>query len=79
MTEEESEMVVEASDLLRIIETSILTFQLFIKMDKKKSNGVRNLFGGQNQMVTPVQQVQASLEKVRKGLISNFIWHHESI
>ncbi|XP_023765379.1 uncharacterized protein LOC111913900 [Lactuca sativa] len=68
MTEEESEMVVEASDLLRIIETSILTFQLFIKMDKKKSNGVRNLFGGQNQMVTPVQQVQASLEKKKVKL-----------
>ncbi|KAI3512436.1 hypothetical protein L1887_19752 [Cichorium endivia] len=68
MTEEESGMVVQASDLLRIIETSILTFQLFIKMDKKKSTGVRNLFGGQNQMVTPVQQVQSSLEKKKVKL-----------
>ncbi|KAL4560094.1 hypothetical protein LXL04_032242 [Taraxacum kok-saghyz] len=68
MTEEESDMVVEASDLLRIIETSILTFQLFVKKDTKKSNGVLNLFGGQNQMVTPVQQVQASLDKKKVKL-----------
>ncbi|XP_024972192.1 uncharacterized protein LOC112511053 isoform X1 [Cynara cardunculus var. scolymus] len=63
MTEEESDMLVHAPDLIRIIESSILTFQLFIKMDKKKSNGVRNLFGGQNQMATPLQQVQSLLEK----------------
>lgn len=60
---EESDMVVHAPELIRIIESSILTFQLFIKMDKKKSNGVRNLFGGQNQMATPLQQVQSLLEK----------------
>ncbi|XP_071686112.1 uncharacterized protein [Rutidosis leptorrhynchoides] len=66
ITQEESEMMVHAPDLIRIIESSILTFQLFIKMDKNKSNGVRNLFGGQNssnQMATPLQQVQYSLEK----------------
>ncbi|KAJ0794421.1 hypothetical protein HanPI659440_Chr04g0139071 [Helianthus annuus] len=68
MTEEESDMLVRAPDLIRIIESSILTFQMFIKMDKKKkSNGVRNLFGGQgqNQMATPLQQVQSSLDKVK--------------
>lgn len=65
ITQEESEMLVLAPDLIRIIETSILTFQLFIKMDKNKANGVRNLFGGQNQnqMATPLQQVQSSLDK----------------
>lgn len=68
MTEEESDMVVHAPDLIRIIESSILTFQLFIKMDKKKSNGVRNLFGGQNQMATPLQQVQSLLEKKKVKL-----------
>nr|GEW81744.1 hypothetical protein CTI12_AA490360 [Tanacetum cinerariifolium] len=69
-TEEESEMLlVEAPDLLRIIESSILTFQVFVKMDKKKkSNGVRNIFGGQNQMVTPLQQVQSLLDKRKMKL-----------
>ncbi|KAJ9559600.1 hypothetical protein OSB04_004760 [Centaurea solstitialis] len=38
-------------------------FPTFRKMDKKKSNGVRNLFGGQNQMATPLQQVQSLLDK----------------
>ncbi|GJX84014.1 putative ribosomal protein L34Ae [Tanacetum coccineum] len=69
-TEEESEMqLVEAPDLIRIIESSILTFQMFVKMDKKKkSNGVRNIFGGQNQMVTPLQQVQSLLDKRKMKL-----------
>lgn len=70
MTGEESEMLlVEAPDLIRIIESSILTFQMFVKMDKKKkSNGVRNIFGGQNQMVTPLQQVQSLLDKRKMKL-----------
>nr|XP_043607164.1 uncharacterized protein LOC122579122 [Erigeron canadensis] len=68
MTEEESETLVHATDLIRIIESSILTFQIFIKMDKNKSNGVRNLFGGHNQMLTPLQQVQSSLEKKKVRL-----------
>ncbi|KAD4585326.1 hypothetical protein E3N88_22927 [Mikania micrantha] len=66
MTEDESDMLMHVTDLIRIIESSILTFQMFIKMDnKKKSNGVLNLFGGQgqSQMATPLQQVQSSLEK----------------
>ncbi|XP_076890395.1 uncharacterized protein LOC143541456 [Bidens hawaiensis] len=72
MTEEEQDMLVRAPDLIRIIESSILTFHMFIKMDKnkKKSNGVRNLFGGQgqNQMATPLQQVQYSLDKRKMKL-----------
>ncbi|RVX03746.1 hypothetical protein CK203_023050 [Vitis vinifera] len=63
--EEESDFLVLASDLIRIIESSILTFHLFLKMDKKKSSGVLNLFGGQNQTATPLQQIQSFLEKVR--------------
>lgn len=51
-------------DLIKILESSILTFHLFLKTDLKKSGGVRNLFGGQNQMATPFQQVQSSLERV---------------
>lgn len=58
---EESDMFVQASDLIRIVEASILTFQMFVKMDKTKK-----LKMNQNQMATPLQQVQSSLEKVKK-------------
>ncbi|PQP99292.1 pumilio homolog 5 isoform X1 [Prunus yedoensis var. nudiflora] len=61
--EEESDYMVHAPDLIKIIETSILTFQLFVKMDKKKTSSVLNLFGNQNQAATPLQQIQSSLEK----------------
>ncbi|KAK3004331.1 hypothetical protein RJ639_018555 [Escallonia herrerae] len=63
MTGEESDWLVLASDLLKIMESSILTFHKFLKIDKKKSGGVRNVFGVQNQMTTPLQQVQHSLER----------------
>ncbi|PIN23889.1 hypothetical protein CDL12_03400 [Handroanthus impetiginosus] len=58
-----SDLMVLATDLIRIMESSILSFREFIKMDKKKSGGVRNIFGNQNQMATPVHQIQSSLEK----------------
>ncbi|XP_057769460.1 uncharacterized protein LOC130989474 isoform X2 [Salvia miltiorrhiza] len=61
--EEASDLKVHATDVLRVIETSILSFRHFVKTDKKKSGGVRSIFGSQNQMATPVQQVQSSLEK----------------
>ncbi|XVF74934.1 hypothetical protein PTKIN_Ptkin13bG0149800 [Pterospermum kingtungense] len=61
--EEESDYLVLAPDIIRIIESSILTFQMFVKMDKKKNSGVLNLFGNQNPMATPLQQVQSLLEK----------------
>ncbi|KAI3455742.1 hypothetical protein Pfo_031014 [Paulownia fortunei] len=61
--EDASDLMVLATDFIRIIESSILSFRQFIKMDKKKSGGVRNIFGSQNQMTTPVQQIQSSLEK----------------
>lgn len=58
-------MLVLAPDLIKTIEGSILTFHSFLKMDKKKTGGVRNLFVAQNQMATPLQQIQASLDKVK--------------
>ncbi|XP_042498163.1 uncharacterized protein LOC122076735 isoform X2 [Macadamia integrifolia] len=61
--EEEADSPVLASDLIRIIEDSILTFRLFLKMDKKKSGSVLNLFGGQSQIASPLQQIQSFLEK----------------
>ncbi|XVF23320.1 hypothetical protein REPUB_Repub13aG0027500 [Reevesia pubescens] len=64
--EEESDFLVLAPDIIRIIESSILTFQLFVKMDKKKHSSVLNLFGNHNPMATPLQQVQSLLEK--KGM-----------
>ncbi|KAK1436960.1 hypothetical protein QVD17_02744 [Tagetes erecta] len=60
---EESDMLVQAPDLIRIVEASILTFQMFVKMDKKKK-----LKMNQNQMATPLQQVQSSLEKKKVKL-----------
>lgn len=62
--EEDSDSAVLATDLITVMECAIFTFHLFLKMDKKRSSGVRNIFGGQNQLATPLQQVQSSLEKV---------------
>ncbi|XP_016499510.1 uncharacterized protein LOC107818090 [Nicotiana tabacum] len=64
---EDDELPVLAPDLLKVIESSILTFRLFVKMDKK-SGSVRNLFGSQNQMSTPLHQIQCSLEKKKVKL-----------
>jgi len=57
---DDSETRVLAPDLIRIIESSILTFHLFMKRDKKKSSGATS----QNQLATPLQQIQSTLEKV---------------
>lgn len=61
--EEESDLKVLAPDLIKTIESSILTFHLFLRMDKRKSGGVRDLFGGQTQLATPLQQVQSALKQ----------------
>ncbi|KAK2653182.1 hypothetical protein Ddye_013038 [Dipteronia dyeriana] len=61
--EEESDSVVLATDLMRIIESSILTLHLFLKIDKKRSGSVLNLFGNQSQIATPLHQVQSLLLK----------------
>lgn len=59
--------MVLADDLIRIIESSILTFNVFLKMDKKKKpNGIIHMFGNNNHIssTTPLQLVQSSIEKV---------------
>ncbi|KHG18983.1 hypothetical protein F383_03905 [Gossypium arboreum] len=60
--EEESDYSVLAPDIIQIIESTILVFRLFLKMDNKKHGSFRNLFGNQNPMATPLQ-VQSLLEK----------------
>ena len=56
--EKDSDYMVLADDLIRIIESSILTFNVFLKMDKKKKNN------GHLNSTTPLQLVQSSIEKV---------------
>ncbi|KAL0414941.1 UNVERIFIED_CONTAM: hypothetical protein Slati_3326000 [Sesamum latifolium] len=70
--EEASNLKVLAPDLIRIIESSILSFRQFVKMEKKKSGGVRKVFGNQNQMATPLQQIQSSVEK--KAMKLKEVW-----
>ncbi|KAK9097724.1 hypothetical protein Syun_024769 [Stephania yunnanensis] len=47
---EESDSPISASELIKLLESSILTFHSFLKMDKKKSGLAVSLFGGQRQM-----------------------------
>ncbi|KZV34246.1 hypothetical protein F511_21731 [Dorcoceras hygrometricum] len=61
--EDASDIMILAPDFIRIIESSILSFHQFVKVDKKNSSSSRNLFGTQNQMATPVEHIQSSLEK----------------
>ncbi|ESW07857.1 hypothetical protein PHAVU_010G164300 [Phaseolus vulgaris] len=60
---DDAEIRVLAPELIRIIESSILTFHLFLKRENKKSSGATNLFGNQNQLATPLHQIQSTLEK----------------
>ena len=65
--EKDTDFTVLAEDLIKLLESSILTFNVFLKMDKKKPNGVTtNLFGNHNNMnsTTPLQLVQSSIDKV---------------
>jgi len=65
---DDSEIRVLAPDLISIIESSILTFHLFLKRENKKSSGATNLSGNQNQLATPLHQIQSTLEKVSSEL-----------
>lgn len=65
--EDDSEDPILATDLIKIVEGPILTFRLFLKMDKKKSGG----FFRAHSPRSSLQQVQASLEKVCHPLISH--------
>ncbi|KAL3652875.1 hypothetical protein CASFOL_002556 [Castilleja foliolosa] len=60
--------MVLATDLIRVIKSSIFSFRQFIKTDRKKQGGVRNIFTTPNQMATPAQQIQSSLEKAKAEL-----------
>ncbi|XP_057549758.1 uncharacterized protein LOC130827887 [Amaranthus tricolor] len=66
--DDESDYRILAPDLLKLIQTSILTFYTFLKMDKKKAGGIRNLFGSDNQIATSLQHVQQVVEKKRLKL-----------
>jgi hypothetical protein len=57
-TEDETEPSIFASDLIKLLEESILTFRLFLK-DKKKSSASAHGHNGSS-----IQQVQSSLDKV---------------
>ncbi|KAK8500289.1 hypothetical protein V6N12_068778 [Hibiscus sabdariffa] len=61
--EEESEHSVFAPDIIPIMESSILTFWIFLKKDKRRRASVPNMFVKHNLMATPLQQVQSLLEK----------------
>ncbi|KAI3989252.1 hypothetical protein MKX01_007889 [Papaver californicum] len=61
--EGESDEPVFASDLIGIIKTSVLTFHVFLKMDKKKESKILSLFGSQNHIASPLQLVQSALDK----------------
>lgn len=66
--EKDTGFMVLADDLIQIIESSILTFNVFLKMDKKKPNGGIHLFGNHNNnhlnSTTPLLLVQSSIDKV---------------
>ncbi|XP_010508706.1 PREDICTED: uncharacterized protein LOC104785224 [Camelina sativa] len=63
--EKDTGFMVLADDLIQIIESSILTFNVFLKMDKKKPNGGIHLFGNNMNSTTPLQLVQSSIDKKR--------------
>ncbi|PKA63938.1 hypothetical protein AXF42_Ash004948 [Apostasia shenzhenica] len=52
-----------ASELLNIMEDSILTFRQFLKTDKQKFGRSLSLFKSHNQDASSLHQVQASLDK----------------
>ncbi|KAL8466559.1 hypothetical protein ACS0TY_035573 [Phlomoides rotata] len=66
------DVVILATDLIRVIESCILSFRQFIKTDKKKSGGVLSIFGSQHHMATPVQQIQSCLDK--KAMKVKEVW-----
>ncbi|KAI4330049.1 hypothetical protein MLD38_028361 [Melastoma candidum] len=57
------DFTVLALDLVRLMESIILTFYVFLRRDKKKQSAILKIFGNQNHIASPLQQVQSSLEK----------------
>ncbi|XP_068638949.1 uncharacterized protein [Aristolochia californica] len=60
--EEDPDLLVPAGEFYRIIESAILTFRIFLKMDKKKQSNVLHLFGT-SPVASPLQLIQSSLDK----------------
>ncbi|KAM0858190.1 hypothetical protein ACQ4PT_047991 [Festuca glaucescens] len=58
--EDQMEASIFASDLIKLLEESILTFRLFLKKDKKKSSALMSVNGHTG---SSIQQVQSSLDK----------------
>lgn len=58
---DENEPAVVATDLVKVLEESILTFRLFLKKDKTKSGA---FLGAHSTAGSSLHQVQASLDKV---------------
>jgi hypothetical protein len=58
-TEDETGPSIFASDLIKLLEESILTFRLFLKKEKKKNSA-----SAHGQTGSSIQQVQSSLDKV---------------
>lgn len=70
-----------ASELLHVIEESILTFHLFVRMDKKKPAGALHLASARNQADSPLKQVQVLLDKKKvklKELLKKKGWKKKS-
>ncbi|XP_068643841.1 uncharacterized protein [Aristolochia californica] len=60
--EEDSDVPVPVSEFCRIIESAILTFHVFLKIDKKKQSNVLHLFGT-SPVASPLQLIQSSFDK----------------
>lgn len=58
------------SDILLLIQDSILIFCQFLKADKKKPASILNVFGGHSQASIPLHQIKTELDKV----LSKFIF-----
>ncbi|KAG9449272.1 hypothetical protein H6P81_009237 [Aristolochia fimbriata] len=59
---EDSDMPVPATEFWQVMQSAILTFHIFLKLDKKKQSNVLQLFGT-NQVASPLQLLQSSLDK----------------
>lgn len=62
--ESDSDSSTSFSDLLRLIQDSILIFRQFLKADKKKPASFLNVFGGHSQVSGSLHQIKTDLDKV---------------
>ncbi|XP_031501416.1 uncharacterized protein LOC116265036 [Nymphaea colorata] len=66
--ESDSDSSASFSDLLRLIQDSILIFRQFLKADKKKPASFLNVFGGHSQASGPLHQIKTDLDKKKMKL-----------